>query len=417
MRVLGVPEYGHPMSAVERSRVLCLAAAVIASGVVAGCGGEPSEPQLVGRAVLSTRASAPAPFAAVENAAPRPAPGSRQPVGGFSALLDAPGKDTFLALEDNGFGSHDDSRSFLLRVYRLRARFETADGGAGDVQVRDWIELRDPDRKVPFPIVNGSTDSRLLTGADFDVESFRRDSEGTLWFGDEFGPFLLHTDAGGKVLEPPIPLPGVKTPDTPAPFAHRPGLVSIGRSRGFEAMAISRDGRTLYPALEGAVPGDDPTARRVYEFDIARRRYTSQVRTYRVQDRNEFLADLSPIDDDEVVALERDDFEGSAARRKRLFVAELQRKGKDGAVVKHQVVDLLDIADPERISAPARTGDVGIGTRFSMPYTNIEAVLPVGDHRLVVVNDTNLGTSHGRNHGRPDDSDFVVVSAPDLPER
>jgi len=102
-----------------------------------------------------------------------------------------------------------------------------------------------------------------------------------------------------------------------------------------------------------------------------------------------------------MVALERDDFEGRKARRKRLFVAELQRTGKDGAVVKRQAVDLLDIADPDGIAGPAEKGDVGIGARFSMPFRNLEAVLPLGGHRLLVVNDTNFGTSHGRNPGRP----------------
>ena len=133
-----------------------------------------------------------------------------------------------------------------------------------------------------------------------------------------------------------------------------------------------------------------------------------------MQDRRDFLADMAAVGK-HLVALERDDFEGTKARHKRLFVAELGRTDSDGALVKRQVVDLLNLADPDGISAPARHGDIGIGTRFRMPYTNIEAVLPMSDHRVVVVNDTNLGSSHGRNHGRPDDSDFVVVSAPDLP--
>ena len=31
----------------------------------------------------------------------------RQPVQGFSAVLEGPGKDTFLVMTDNGFGAHD----------------------------------------------------------------------------------------------------------------------------------------------------------------------------------------------------------------------------------------------------------------------------------------------------------------------
>ena len=50
------------------------------------------------------------------------------------------------------------------------------------------------------------TSGRLLTGGDLDIESVRRDRNGNLWFGEEFGPFLVKTDAGGtvqKVIQTP----------------------------------------------------------------------------------------------------------------------------------------------------------------------------------------------------------------------
>ena len=71
-----------------------------------------------------------------------------------------------------------------------------------------FIQLSDPDDHVPFDIEQEDDGpARLLTGADFDIESVRRAANGDLWFGDEFGPFLLHTDAMGKLLEPPIEPP------------------------------------------------------------------------------------------------------------------------------------------------------------------------------------------------------------------
>lgn len=171
----------------------------------------PAENQLVGRAVLPAATFAPG-FTSGRQLGTAPINGQtvpftdKQPVQGFSAVLDA-GHGEFLTMTDNGFGSLENSADFYLRVYRLHPNFKTKTGGIGKIDVLDFIELRDPDHKVPFAITEHFTTDRYLTGADFDTESIQRAADGTLWFGDEFGPFLLHTDITGKVLEAPIPLP------------------------------------------------------------------------------------------------------------------------------------------------------------------------------------------------------------------
>ena len=134
-------------------------------------------------------------------------PFSKQPVQGFSAVLDNH-NGSFMVMVDNGFGKMENSTDFHLRVYTIRPDFKTAEGGSGEIHVEEKpIELHDPDGKVLFAITNHFSEDRVLTGADFDIESMQKSKDGTLWFGDEFGPFLLHTDADGKVLESPIPLP------------------------------------------------------------------------------------------------------------------------------------------------------------------------------------------------------------------
>src|SRR4029079_10246758 len=96
-----------------------------------------------------------------------------QVVPGFSGMVD--NRDgTFWAMPDNGFGAKTNSADFLLRLYRVRPRWETAGGGPGRIVVGRHISLRDPDRYVDFDIVNGATRRRLLTGADFDIESVAR---------------------------------------------------------------------------------------------------------------------------------------------------------------------------------------------------------------------------------------------------
>lgn len=135
-----------------------------------------------------------------------PFPG--QPVQGFSAVQFAD-STTFWFMPDNGYGRQDNSSDFLLRVYQVQPNLRQVGVGDGTVNILDFIQLADPDRQIPFPIVNQNTRDRLLTGADFDLESFVIAKDGTLWFGEEFGPFLLHTDVTGKVLEAPIATPNL----------------------------------------------------------------------------------------------------------------------------------------------------------------------------------------------------------------
>jgi hypothetical protein len=54
------------------------------------------------------------------------------------------------------------------------------------------------DRLAPSLAVEGW----LYSGhADFDLESFRQVSDNSFWYGDEFGPYLLHTDVTGKMID------------------------------------------------------------------------------------------------------------------------------------------------------------------------------------------------------------------------
>lgn len=133
-------------------------------------------------------------------------PFADQPVQGFSAVADN-GDGSYRVMSDNGYGALENSADYRLRVYTIKPRWENADGGKGSVEVLGSIELHDPDHLIPFTIVNEFLGQRKLTGADFDIESMQVAADGTLWFGDEFGPFLLHTDASGKLLEAPVPLP------------------------------------------------------------------------------------------------------------------------------------------------------------------------------------------------------------------
>ncbi|WP_205752307.1 esterase-like activity of phytase family protein [Cryptosporangium phraense] len=340
-----------------------------------------------------------------------------QPIPGFSAAITGRHRGQLLAMPDNGFGAKTNSADFLLRAYYVTPRYRTGpstSSALAPVSIDGFVSFRDPDHKIPFPIVNESTKDRLLTGADFDIESLQRDAAGNLWIGDEFGPFLVEVDKTGKVLQAPVPLAdGTKSPQSP--YLKTGETPSVNASSGFEAMAISTDGRTLYPILEGAkVAETDKTRRTVYEFDIRKNSYTGKTWTISVDDPAFSVADAQVLDGRRIAWLERDNFEGAEAKVKQIKVAEL---GKPGPVASKTVADLLKIADPRGITTPARTGEFGVGPTYSFPLQSVETILPLGGDRVFVTNDNNFPGNDGRIAGKADDIELIEIVVPGLRKR
>ena len=75
-----------------------------------------------------------------------------QPVQGFSGVQFGP-QGSYWFLSDNGFGAKNNSADSLLRINRLSLTPKTAPTSTGRVEVGNFISLRDPDRKVTWPIV------------------------------------------------------------------------------------------------------------------------------------------------------------------------------------------------------------------------------------------------------------------------
>ena len=139
----------------------------------------------------------------------RTTPFPSQPVQGFSGVQFAPGGDgsVFWFLADNGFGAKGNSADFLLRLYQVNPNFAGTENGDRSVAVQNFIQLSDPNKLIPFDIVNKASAKRELTGADFDPESFVFDAKGDIWVGDEFGTYVLHFDRNGVLLDAPFVTP------------------------------------------------------------------------------------------------------------------------------------------------------------------------------------------------------------------
>ena len=346
---------------------------------------------------------------------------NRQPVQGFSGVLLGPRKNVFRFLVDNGFGAQANSADSLLRAYTLEVDWRTRHGGSGSVAPADWqtgkprasfdartrLQLNDSGHQLTVPIqadyandynnpLNPKVDAairagRLLTGADFDIESIRRDRDGNYWFGDEFGPYLIKTDPTGTVLRSEIPLPGVYAPQHKDVVAGRVAA-NLPSSGGFEGMAIDKSGTVLYTLLERTVTGDPAKTLRIDEFDIASESYTGRRFIYPVEPGGTNIGDMVAVDEHRLIVLERNGSTSTApvpAPFKKVFLIDLSGVASGGTVRKVELVDLMNLADPHDLNGDG-------STVFTFPYVTIENVLVLDPRTLLVVNDNNFPYGGGR---------------------
>ncbi|MFC0201722.1 esterase-like activity of phytase family protein [Paracoccus rhizosphaerae] len=355
-----------------------------------------------------------------DNGQALPFPG--QPLQGFSGIRSL-GEGRFLVLTDNGFGSKANSSDVILMFNIVRP-----DWDSGRIAIERTVRLSDPDQKVPFPIMNEASQGRFLTGADFDVESIQPVSD-TYWIGDEFGPWLLQVDADGKVLQVLATEPGgtlMRSPDNAFVAAADPGAspapeVITFRSGGYEGMALSEDQKTLYPLLEkpvwDAATGTQETVNgvpvlRLMEVSTETGEWGDRVRYYPLEAAGHAIGDFNLVDGTRGLIIERDNGEGdpregwaeTPAAFKRIYLVDLERTDENGVLEKIAYIDLMNIRDPEGV-APRGTID-GV---FSFPFVTIENVDRVDQNHIVVANDNNFPFSVGRQQGRADDNEMILL--------
>ncbi len=399
--------------------IVASAASATAATAAPSTDPDPSGATLAGWASLPADTfvpgSEPSGFFTGNPAAPYPG----QPVQGFSgvhALADG----TFLAMSDNGFGTKANSQDFVLRVHHIQP-----DTDAASVEVLGGFNLSDPDGLVPWatwrdggcsaaatlPAGYACPDpDRLLTGWDFDIESLQVGRDGTVWLGDEFGPWLLHTDTDGRLLEAPIATPGVASPSN---VTLEPGAVpNIADSKGFEGMAVSANGKRLYPMLEGSTAEDKAAGLaadlRIYEVKVGSKgkptAFTGDFLRYRMEDAGNALGDFIAVNNNEFLVIERDNGSGPTAVFKRIYLVDIRDRDADGYVEKRLLVDLMDVGNPDELG--------GVGDPFTFPYVTIEDVEVIDDDTIAVLNDNNYPATGGRGAAVKDVNEFLLIDLP-----
>jgi hypothetical protein len=373
-----------------------------------------------------------------------------QPIPGFSGMIPSTMPGSFIGLPDNGYGAQNNSADFVLGFYEVTPTFKSAGNGTsspGPVAVNTFTPFSDPNAYLDVSYVTGgpvyertnyypppaaqiAVDSairsrRLLTGADFDVESIARMDDGTFWVGEEFGPYLLHFDAQGHLLRPPVRHPVLRAPQNPQNSAQNPA--NLPSSRGFESMTRNADGSRLYVTTEASISSEpDKRMLVIYEFDTRAERYTGRTFRYAKDSSNPITGndsnatnifvtgDMTHVAGDRYIIIERDDFQGPPAsanppRQKKLYLFDLTEvDALTGVLKKRLLIDLLHIEDPDDIGGPL----VGIpDDAFSFPLQSVESVTPIDDFTLLVGLDNNYPGGNGRVPGTPDGTEMITLAS------
>jgi hypothetical protein len=354
-----------------------------------------------------------------------------QPVQGHSGIK-VMADGTYWVVTDNGFGSKANSPDAALFLSHYRMNWN-----AGTIERIKTVFLHDPDKKIPFRIVHEGTEKRYLTGADLDLEGFQIIGD-KIWIGEEFGPYIIRTDMNGKVealFETQADGKPVMSPDhfrvtTQNPGQPMPATVNLGRSRGYEGFAASKDGKFIYGMLEGPLwdgekkdweKVDGRQTLRILEFSVAEQKWTGRHWKYVLDQGATAIGDFNMMDATTALVIERDNGEGTEdkacpagqraetcfhdlAKFKRIVKIEMSEANVNAPVRKIGFIDLMKIQDPDKKARKPLNGNV-----YTFPFFTIENVDIVDDKHIIVGNDNNLPFSSSRDPNKADDNEFLLL--------
>ena len=325
-----------------------------------------------------------------------------QPVQGVSSIKPGPTAGAWWALSDNGFGRKWNSSDYRLCIYLFDVRPRTETGPDSRTALQAVIELSDPAKFFPWRLAEEGTPERFLSGADADTESLVAMPDETFWIGDEIGPWLLHFSIDGDLLGAPVDLPDhARSVDHPLVLAQADDA-RITRTRGFEAMDLAGDEKTLVTILEGTVLGDPSGHLRVQRYDTAAGKWLPGTLIYELDSDTMSVTDISRIEGNRFVVIERDDLEGDAAKAKRVYAIDLDRAVRGKPLKKKLVIDLLSIGNTRGLAE-----SLAPGTPFRFPYLTPESIQVLDRKHVVIVNDNNYPDMGGRGPAVTDATEWI----------
>jgi glycerophosphoryl diester phosphodiesterase len=150
------------------------------------------------------------------------------------------------------------------------------------------------------------------------------------------------------------------------------------------------------------VGGDTPRTLRVQRYDTSAGKWLPGTLIYEPDPDTTSVTDMSLIEGNRFVVIERDDLQGDAARAKRVYSIDLDRAVPGKPLQKKLVIDLLSIGNARGLAVTTPPG-----APFRFPYLTTESIQVLDRKHVVIVNDNNYPATGGRGVNIKDATEWI----------
>lgn len=302
-------------------------------------------------------------------------------LGFFSDIYYDAKRDAWWALSDRGPGGG--TLRYETRVHQFKLDIDPASGAISNFQVLRTLIFRKGGAALDgfAPEVAGALELA------FDPEGIVvHPLTGHLLVSDEYGPSLVEINGAGRVVrryETPANLVPRNAVSGAANFANDLGNSAGKRTnRGFEGLAISPDGGTVYAMLQSAMldeGGSAGTLNRIVAFDTRTTRVKAQY-AYRMEGSSQGrgISALVALNDTEFLVLERNN--------RGLGVPDANTSSPNKKVFHISLAGASDVTGINLLTAPA--GSFAPVTKAPTPWLDLAAAPTLAHPSLA----TQLGT-------------------------
>lgn len=282
-------------------------------------------------------------------------------LGAFGSAIDYTGKDDlYWAVADRG--PLDGASGYRCRMHLMRFRMTPgSDGKPGTIET-EVLRTVMLTSESGLGLMGGTKYLNPMDGAAsrrFDPEGARLARSGeSIFLSDEYGPHIDEFALDGRrVRRIPIPGPAGIENHSADPALEMPPRNRSGRqpNRGFEGLAISPDGTTLWTLPQSPLIQDggldDKLDRaginiRVVAIDLASG--STRQYLYMLGDKSLGVNEMLAVDDRRFLTIERDGKPGSEAKIKRIMLADFSEATEISGVEKLGKIGLPPGVTPAR---------------------------------------------------------------------